>query len=306
MFNEVSLSGIKITFAYDRNGVRVNADTYGVFPIAYPLTCPDKNCDAFVEHVNGYKRESYGKQQFVPAFFRLEKGFDHSKHCTYKASGRDTIVAGESDHEVTDALAKGEFLFRIHVMDAEEFRRLKDKSDSFIQFPPNNTTERKYRTKGRKSTYVRTMNSLLDIYNHGRLNPDDREKIKLIIGGKLVKWVDFFYSTNHLGSLKTRLHSEGIVQAAVIVKVSVIGLPNKRKGGFCFIECRPKTTGKGKPIYTTLKLAKRLPSEVFRLNKSIMVLGKFTIPSPSDRVTPSYLGNEIRTLVSHEQQVVVI
>lgn len=300
------MSGIKITFAYDRNGVRVNANTYGAFPIAYPLSCPDKNCNAFVEHVNGYKRESYGKQQFIPAFFRLEKGFDHSKHCTYKASGRDTIVAGESDHEVKDALAKGELLFRIHVMDAEERKKLKDKSDSFHQFPPTNTTERKYRTKGRRSTYVRTMNSLLDIYNHGRQNPNDRAKIKLIIGGRLVKWVDFFYSTNHLGSLKSRLHCEGIVQAAVIVKVSVIGLPNQNQGGFRFIECSPKTTGKGKPIYTTLKLAKQLPSTNFRLNKNIMVLGKFAIPSPMERVTPSYLGNEIRTLVTHEQQVVAI
>lgn len=300
------MSGIKITFAYDRNGVRVNADTYGAFPIAFPLTCPDKNCDAFVEHVNGYKRESYGKQQFIPAFFRLEKGFDHSKYCSYKASGRDTIVAGESHHEVRDALAKGEMLFRVHVMDAEERKKLKDKSDSFQQFPPNNTTERKYRTKGRRLTYVRTMNSLLELYNHGRQNPGDRAKIKLIIGGKIVNWVDFFYSTNHLGSLKTRLHREGLVQAVVIVKVSVIGLPNQQQGGFRFIECSPKTTGKGKPIYTTLKLAKHLASTNFKLNKYIMVLGKFAIPSPSERVTPSYLGNEIRTLVTHEQQVVVI
>lgn len=300
------MSGIKITFAYDSNGVRVDADSYGAFPIAHPLICPDKNCEAFLEHVNGYKRESYGKQQFIPAFYRLEKGFDHSEYCSYKSSGRGAIVAGESDHEVKDALAKGELLFRVHVMDAEERKKLKDKAGVFQQFPPNDTTERKYRNRGRRSTYVRTMNSLLEIYNHGRLNPQDRAKIRLIIGGKLVKWTDFFYSTNHLGSLKSRLHREGIVQAAVVVKVSVVGLPNQKLNGFCFIECSPKTTGLGKHIYTTLKLAKSLPSSHFTLNQNVMVLGKFCIPEPSDRVTPSYLGNEIRALITHAQQVVKV
>ena len=300
------MSGIKITFAYDSNGVRVDADSYGDHSIAHPLVCPDKNCEAFLKHVNGYKRESYGKQQFIPAFYRLEKGSDHSEYCRYKSSGRDTIVAGESDHEVKDALAKGELLFRIHVMDAEEKEKLKDKAGVFQQFPPNDTTKRKYRNQGRRSTYVRTMNSLLEIYNHGRLNSQDRAKIRLIIGGKLVKWTDFFYSTNHLGSLKLRLHREGIVQAAVVVKVSIVGLPNQKLGGFCFIECSPKTTGLGKHIYTTLKLAKSLPSSHFSLNQNIMVFGKFCIPESSDRVTPSYLGNEIRTLITHTQQVVDI
>jgi len=297
------LSGIKITFAYDNNGFRVDADAYGMTPIVHPLKCPDKNCHAIVEHVNGYKRESYGKQQFIPSFFRLEKGFDHSKYCVYKATGRDTIVAAESDHEVKDALAKGDLLFRIHIMDAEERKKLKDKSNSFQQSPPNNTTERKYRAKGRRATYVRTMNSLLEIYEHGRQNPNDRAKIKLVIGGEVVNWVDFFYSTNHLGTLKMRLHREGIVQAAVIVKVSIIGLPNQKQGGFRFIECSPKKIGKGRSIFTTLKLAKTLPSKNFKLNHIIMVLGKFGIPKPSERVTPAYLGDEIRTLVVHEQQV---
>ncbi|MFA0570039.1 hypothetical protein [Vibrio gallaecicus] len=300
------MSGIKITFAYDSNGVRVDADAYGTFPIAHPLICPDRNCEAFLEHVNGYKRESYGKQQIIPAFYRLEKGFDHGDYCSYKSSGSDTIVAGESDHEVKDALAKGELLFRIHVMDAEDKKKLKDQTGVFQQFPPNDTTERKYKNRGRKSTYVRTMNSLLEIYNHGRLNPQDRAKIRLISGGKLVKWTDFFYSTNHLGSLKSRLHCEGIVQAAVLVKVSVIGLPNKKLDDFCFIECSPKTTGFGKHLYTTFKLAKSLPSSHFTLNQNVMVLGRFSIPESSKRVTPSYLGNEIRALILDAQQIVKI
>ncbi|CAH8214833.1 hypothetical protein VAE308_1140052 [Vibrio aestuarianus] len=62
----------------------------------------------------------------------------------------------------------------------------------------------------------------------------------------------------------------------------------------------------GRHIYATLKLAKGLPNSVFTLNQSVMVLGKFSIPEPNDRVTPTYLGNEIRTLVTHIQQVVEI
>lgn len=298
------MSGIKITFSYDSKGVRVDADSYGLFPMTFPLICPDKNCIAHVKHVSGYKRESYGKQQFIADFFRLEKGFDHNKYCEYKASGKDTIVAAESDSEVQDALAKGELVFRVHVMDADERDKLKTKSGQFQLNPLNDTTERKYSQKGRRATYVRTMNSLLDIYNHGVKNRVDRAKIKLVIGGKVVKWTDFFYSTNHLGSLKTRLHHENIVQAAAIVKVSVVGLPNAKLGGFSFVECSPKKTGRGKPIYTTIKLAKQMPTTHFVLNKKVMVLGKFSIPSQYERVTPSYLGNEIRTLVGNAQQVV--
>lgn len=298
------MSGIKITYAYDNNGVRVNADTYGTFPISHPLKCPDKNCDALIEHVSGYKRESYGKQQFIPAFYRLEKGFDHNKHCQYKSSGKDTIFAGESGYEVKNALLRGELLFRIHVMDADERKILRGKENNFQQTPPNNTTERKYRRKGKIPTYVKTMSSLLEIYNHGLKNPSDRAKIQLLIGGRIVKWDDFFYSTNHLDRLKKRLYQENIVQAAAIVKVRLIGLPDIHKKGFTFIECSPSKPRKNNPIYTTIQLPKRLPASKFTLNKIIMVLGKFSIPNVSDRVTPQYLGDEIRTLVANEQQLV--
>jgi hypothetical protein len=198
---EGNLSGIKITHALDITGVRVDAETYGTFPIKPPLTCPSKNGNAYVAQVNGYKRESYGKQQFIPAFFRLEKGFNHSIGCQFSASGQQTIIAKDSDFEVKEALAKGELEFRIHVMDPDDREKLKHKTGQFQITPPNNTTEKKYRTKGRASTYVRSMNSLLDIYNHGIKNYKDRNKIILIINGNKVKWTDFFYSTNHLGSL---------------------------------------------------------------------------------------------------------
>lgn len=300
------MSGIKITYAFDSKNRRVNADSYGAFPIVFPLICPDKNCTAILDHVNGYKRESYGKQQLIPAFFRLGQGIDHTEYCQFKASGNDTIIASDSSSEVKDALAKGELIFRIHVMDSEEREKLQLKSGVFQVNPPNDTVERKYRKKGRKSTYVRTMDSLLEIYWHGVKNPADRSKMKLIIGGKIVMWTDFFYSTNHLGSLRSRLLNEGIVQAAVIVKVHMLGLPNARLGHFRFVECYPKTTGRGRPIYLTIKLAKNMSVSCFPLNKVVMVLGKFSIPVNGDNVTPKYLGNEIRTLVINSQQVVEI
>ena len=298
------MSGIKITHAFDSNGVRVSSDNYDALPKKFPLICPDPKCNAYVDHVNGYKRESYGKQQFIPAFFRLEKGHNHANDCAFSAFGRETIVAGDSDCEVKDALAKGELIFRVHVMDSEERDKLKVKAGEFHINPPNDTAERKYRKKGRRATYVRTMDSLLDIYHHGVSNPIDRSKIQLVIGGNLVKWIDFFYSTNHLGSLRTRLINEGIVQVAVILKVHIIGLPNAKLGRFQFIECNPKTTGNGRKIYTTIKLAKNMPVSTFTLGSQIMVLGKFSIPDDADRVTPIYLGNEVRTLVSHPLQVV--
>ncbi|MDX1727921.1 hypothetical protein [Pseudoalteromonas tetraodonis] len=297
------MSGIKITYAYDNNGKKISAGDYDSTSKVFPLFCPNENCDAQLKYVKGFKRESYGKQQFIPSYFRLEKQHVHAQNCSFATGKQKTLLVADSNAEVKDALAKGELIFRIHVMDSDEQKLIKRNEMRFCLNPPIDTTDRTYSKKGQKSTYVRTMDSLIEIYNYGVINSIARKKIKLIIGGTPVNWEDFFYSTNHLGSLRSKLLNNKIVQAAVIVNIKVIGFPNPKLGGFRFIECRPKTSNTAPNIVTTLKLSKSMKTNIFNIGSKVMILGKFSLPRDSERSIPVSLGNEIRTLVSDEMQV---
>lgn len=128
-----NMSGIKITYAIDSNGLAIIADAFN--KSHYPLKCPDPRCSAQLEHVTGYKRESYGKQQFIPDFFRLEKGFDHDDQCKYKSIGLNNLLVNDSTAEVQQALFRGEKTFRIHLMDNHEQTILKKQANNISSKP---------------------------------------------------------------------------------------------------------------------------------------------------------------------------
>ena len=68
------MSGIKITQAIDSNGNVIFANNYNPKTVTLPLTCPDPKCTAQIKHVSGYKRESYGQQQYIADFFDSREG----------------------------------------------------------------------------------------------------------------------------------------------------------------------------------------------------------------------------------------
>ncbi|WP_434526430.1 hypothetical protein [Photorhabdus asymbiotica] len=294
------MSGIKITTAIDQSGVVIDENNYNKDQLHLPLICPDKNCNAILVHVNAYKRESYNRSQYIPAFFRLEKGFIHTNQCKYKTNGNTTINSKYSQSDVIDALNRGETLFRIHVMNSDEINNLHIKSSEFQLNPPSDTTDRIYLIKGRKATYIKTMSSLLDIYKFGLLNKQQQASIKLLTGGKILLWKDYFYSTSYLPALYSKLQKNKLIQAAIIVKVNY----SKMHRGFKYLICSSIYKDNDYRVITAIKLSKNMEKYNIRTNRIYMILGNFSEPFINDRVIKKYKGDEIRTLISNPSQII--
>lgn len=295
------MSGIKITYAIDSNGLAITADAFN--KNHYPLKCPDPRCSAQLEHVTGYKRESYGKQQFIPDFFRLEKGFDHDDQCKYKSIGLNSLLVNDSTAEVQLALLRGEQTFRIHLMDNHEQAILKNKQATFQANPPSDTTKRRYRKKGNIAPYVRNIDSLFEIYKFGVQNPNLRQVIEIVVGKQKMLWADFFFSTHHLGTLLNKIRKDGVVQAALIITSNMISFPSARHNQFCFIEFFPKRFVLGPAIFPVVKLSKSINTNAFTPQTRYLVFGRFDVPSPMERFTNIISGTEIRTIVSSMNQI---
>jgi hypothetical protein len=300
------MSGIKIPSAIDSLSNIIFAKDYEGMGLPTPIFCPCIGCIADLVYVHGFKRESYGKTQFISSYFRLAKGADHSDFCNFKSGGNDTILAKDSSHDVVTALKKGENVFRVHILDSEDNIILDKKKASFILNPPKDTTKRNYRKNGKQATYIKSINSLLEIYLYGINNPASRGKIILIVNGEHVLWKDFFYSSAQLGILKRKIFHNKIVKAAVIATVHVIGFPSSQHNNFRHIECYPQKHKNGSGTYPVIKLSRSMSHNIFQPNVKILFYGAFSIPSTKDRIVPQLNGYEIRTIVSSENQIIEV
>lgn len=299
------MSGIRITQAIDNNGILISVIAFSSSVNPYPLTCPDSNCSAHLVYVKGHIRRSYNKTLHIPAFFRLEQDFTHNEFCQYGTSGLDTIYASDSSHNISRALAKGNKTFRIHILDADDVTRLRKNAAAAQATPPSDTTDRVYVKKGKKEPYVKNMQGLREIYEYGKANPNLRNTIKIVTGTSTVTWSDFFYETSQLDQLSTYLQTVSIAQVAVIMKVHVARTPLPKFGNRQFIEGSPMKIVGGPNVYPTIQLG-NVPPQLFPLSCKVMVLGKFTIPAHRKMIMDPIFDREVRTIVSIEEQVLVL
>lgn len=299
------MSGIKITQAIDNNQILISVIAFNSRVNPYPLTCPDKNCSAHLVYVKSHIRRGVNKTLHIPAFFRLEKNFTHDQFCQYGTSGLDTIYAGDSSHDINRALAKGNKIFRIHILDVDDITKIRKKAATVQANPPSNITDRVYVKRGRKDPYVKNMHSLREIYEYGKANPNQRNVIKIVTGTSTVTWSDFFYETSQLDQLSTYLQRVTIAQVAVIMKVHVARTPLAKFGNRHFIEGSPMRM-KGNPsVYPTIQLGNVTP-QLFPLSSNVMILGKFTIPIHRKMIMNPIFDREVRTIVASEEQVLVL
>ncbi|WMT14894.1 hypothetical protein [Serratia fonticola] len=299
------MSGIRITQAIDYNQALIDVIAFNPRINPYPLTCPDQNCSAHLVYVKSYIRRSYGKTQHIPAFFRLGKGYLHNEFCQYGTSGLDTIHAGDSSHDIRRALARGNNIFRLHILDADDITQIRRKAAAMQAHPLSDTTDRVYVRKGRKDPYVKNMLSLREIYDYGKANPHLKNTIKIVTGTTTVAWSDFFYETSQLDQLSTYLQTVKTAQVAVIMKVHVVRTPIAQFGNKQFIEGSPKKI-MGKPdLYPTIQLGNVTP-KLFPLSRNVMILGKFSVPVPNKMIMNPIIEREVRTIVFSEEQVLIV
>lgn len=83
----------------------------------------------------------------------------------------NTIYASDSSHDISRALATGNNIFRIHILDEDDISKLSRKAAAMQANPPSDTTDRVYVKRGRKAPYVKNMDSLRRSMNMEKLTP---------------------------------------------------------------------------------------------------------------------------------------
>lgn len=300
------MSGAKIPFALDSKGNQVSILDYYKCGSPYPIHCAGKGCGALLNHVSEFKREGKSGTQHIPAHYRLAKGIDHADHCVFKTSGNHSLGVDLSDQDVTSALRRGDDLFRIHIIDTDDQHKIHLKEGDFVNNPNINSIKKGYLVKGKKSTYVKTVQSLKEIYLYGINNPLARNKIQLMVNGEKRLWSDFFFSVAQYEKLKQKIRSEGVVKAAVIGKVNVVRLASNHNP-FEHIEFYPQKRRFGSDNYPVAKLTKSMNSSLFNFGSRVLFYGGFAIEkNPNKLMITHALGDEFRTIVSSDAQLVEI
>lgn len=300
------MSGVKIPFALDIKGNKVSISDYYKLGAPQPIFCGGKDCGALLNHVSEFKREGKNGSQHIPAHFRLAKNIDHADHCIYKSSGNHNISVDLSDQDVIAALKRGDDLFRIHIVDNDDKRKIELRENDFVHSNKINSVKRDYRPKGKTSTYIKTVRSLKEIYLYGLNNPAARSKIQLLVNGEKRSWRDFFYSIKQYETLKQKIKNEGVVKAAVIGRVNALIFP-KKHNPFEHVEFHPQRRNSGPDNYPVIKLTKSMSSKSFKFGSSILFYGGFSLEiNPQKKIISSAVGDEIKTIVSSESQIIEI
>ncbi|MEH6529903.1 MAG: hypothetical protein V7735_01005 [Photobacterium frigidiphilum] len=300
------MSGAKISYALDNNGNQISILNYYNFGSPSPIYCGGKGCGVLLNHVSEFKREGRNGTQYIPAHYRLAKGIDHVEHCIFKTSGNHSLGVDLSDQDVVSALRRGDDLFRIHIIDTDDQQKIHIKEDDFVNNPNINAIKKDYRAKGKKSTYVKTIQSLKEIYDFGLQNPLAQNKIQLMLNGEKRFWNDFFFSVAQYEELKQKIRGEGIVKAAVVGKVHVVRLASN-SNPFEHIEFHPQKRRFSSDNYPIVKLTKSMNSNLFNFVSRVLFYGGFTIEAnPNKLMITHAIGDEFRTIVSSESQVIEI
>lgn len=305
------MSGIKITDAIIQNGSVISAISYHQHGGPLPIYCPDNNCHAELSHVKGYKRESYGRVQHIPPFYRLKRHFDHSENCQFSTKGQTTLKIDYASFNIKNSLKNGDRIFRIHLLQEADKRNI---IKNFNQIKNTNNldrTERSYIKKSKIYPYIREMDGLKELYLFGLNNVSERNKIKIIINTNSYAWGDFFFERKGYGDLLKiieALPKEPYYYAAIVGYVFVKKIVTN---GFEFIELKDKSNQyhPRNNVVITLKLSKHVKSTLpcFNFSQDVIVFSKFKkITVSAQREIDILRGEEIRTVIYDPLQIIFL
>ena len=272
------MSGVAIPFVRDKSGNTIYIDQYEDLGYPTPIFCGGRSCQARVTHVVGHKRRNTGK--LIPAIFRLFQNFDHSDNCSFKTSGNYEIEAKIGTSNVEDAIADGETLFRVHILNHEEVSQLKRKEEIFADQIPEDTTKRVFYNRGKMPCYVKTCSDLAKLYVYGKKNPKERDGLEIKVNKSTVKWKDFFFGIGQYPYFRYCLTKNTYVNAAIDLKIT-----RKVFSGvvddFEYFECKPKNV-KGLKVYPIIRISKKLKLSAIDFDKQFLVYGKFRLRSAEE------------------------
>ncbi|MGF1841709.1 hypothetical protein L4C39_00750 [Vibrio clamense] len=294
------MSGVAIPFVKDRIGNTIYIDQYEDLGYPTPIFCGGRGCGTRVTHVVGHKRRNTGK--LIPAIFRLYQNFDHSDSCSFKTSGNYEIEAKIGTSNVEDAIADGETLFRVHILNHDEASQLKQKEEFFADQLPEDTTKRVFYNKGKMPCYVKACSDLAKLYIYGKENPKERDSLEIKVNKSTVKWKDFFFGIGQYRYFQHCLTKDKYVNAAIDLQIT-----RKVFSGvvddFEYFECKPKNV-KGTKYYPIIRISKKLKLPIIDFDKQFLVYGKFRLRNAEEpKVSSEYNAVEFMTTLVNLKQM---
>jgi hypothetical protein len=184
------MAGIKMTYAFDRNGVKWAADDYAKGMGAEPLNC--ERCDATVSHVGSFTRDCYDQPSRVRAFFRLQAKGEHGPHCRFGVDKQIVELAKTSDG-LLESVQKNRYRMRLVAVKEElqaSARRPKDDGDR----KTTNASKRYSPSSGRLSAYINTAQRVLKLRALCDEDDDIEQHLELVFAGNtVVAWNQFYF-----------------------------------------------------------------------------------------------------------------
>lgn len=184
------MAGIKMTHAFDRNGVKWAADDFAKGMGAEPLKC--ERCDATVSHVRSFTRDCYDQPSRVRAFFRLQAKGEHGPHCRFGVDKQLVELAKTSDG-LLESVQQNRYRMRLVAVKDElqaSIGRPKDDDDK----KTTNASKRYSPGSGRLSAYINTAQRVLKLRALCDEDHDIEQYLELVFAGNtVVAWNQFYF-----------------------------------------------------------------------------------------------------------------
>lgn len=184
--------GIKMSTAYyEPDGLMVgikqaNKEMNG------SLSCSEKPCAARVSYVSEHERGAYESSVIVKPFFRLVAHNRHLDSCKYNTRGKMLLIVRGSDSEVLESLQNQKYEFRLHILQhwKKELTEVSPETEPKSKTPAPQKT---YLTSGRLSSYLRTINQIMELRSQIEGHEELGELVELDFRGTKIKWKNFYY-----------------------------------------------------------------------------------------------------------------
>ncbi|UVL01140.1 hypothetical protein [Pseudomonas sp. B21-048] len=184
------MAGIKMTHAFDRNGIKWVADDYAKGMGAEPLHC--ERCDVTVSHVPSYTKDYYDKPSRVRAFFRLQSNGAHGPNCRFGVD-KEIIEVAKTSEGLVESVQKNRYRMRLVAVKEELESSARQSRDSAGDRTPS-VSKRYTSTSGRLSAYINTALRVLKLRALCDEDHDIEQHLELLFeGNTTVAWNQFYF-----------------------------------------------------------------------------------------------------------------
>lgn len=185
------MAGIKMTHAFDRNGIKWAAADYAKGMGAEPLNC--ELCDAPVSHVGSFTRDGYDQSSRVSAFFRLHANGEHGPNCRFGVH-KQIVELARTSNGLIESVKKNLFRMRL-VAVTEELKASAERPKEDDGDEKTATSSKRYASSSnRLSAYINTAQRVLKLRALCDEDDEIEQHLELVFAGNTpVSWKEFYF-----------------------------------------------------------------------------------------------------------------